>query len=91
MSMSNEIEAAFEAFMAHRIHGNAGTTLIVKEAFKAGAEWAQGAARNPEPKPHEGTCTDCGKIITSRGEIVLKDHRAMHKNCPAAERHGEIA
>jgi hypothetical protein len=89
---SNEIESAFEAFMAHRIHGNAGTTLIVKEAFMAGAEWAQDAARNPEPKPEDGVlCTDCDKIVTDVKQIVVKGDKAVHFNCPAAERHGKLA
>lgn len=86
--MSNEIEAAFEAFMAHRIHGNAGTTLIVKEAFEAGAEWAQDAARNPEPKPEGVECSDCGQTLKDPRQIVIKNDLALHKNCPSAERHG---
>lgn len=36
-------------------------------------------------------CTDCGKRITNVSEVVVKGDRAMHFNCPATERHGELA
>lgn len=35
-------------------------------------------------------CTDCGKLVTSVSEVVIKGDRAMHFNCPAAERHGKL-
>jgi hypothetical protein len=43
-----------------------------------------------EPPSAEIQCSDCEQWITSPRQIVTIDNVAMHKNCPAAERHGEL-
>jgi hypothetical protein len=35
-------------------------------------------------------CSDCEQWITSPRQIVIINDVAMHKNCPAAERHGKL-
>jgi hypothetical protein len=105
--MSHDVEAAAECYVVKRgfsprpsssgANSSDLMTLLFAEgearvAFKAGVEWALDAARNPEPKPEDGVlCTDCDKIVTDVKQIVVKGDRAVHFNCPGAERHGELA
>jgi hypothetical protein len=83
-----ELDAAAERYAIGRPVGGHLAYCADRAAFIAGAEWAQDAARNPEPKPEGVECSDCGQTLKDPRQIVIKNDLALHKNCPSAERHG---